>query len=320
MITDLAREILKDGPKVYWPLEGDFKDYSPANTPITTLPSSYKWNQEKGPGGVGGIHLGGVSMQRAVVSTVVNDFTMEILYKPNVLASNDAIIFYNGSSGANGWGVTQDLNKTIQFLAGGVAQGGNSVPLIDTGRWSMLHIIRRATAWEYWLNGNLIFNTGTNTPGTPGTATVVGSNMVALFAHAAIFETPLLPGRIKAHADAWLSESKFQLRTNRAAFTLDDAATIPLDISVYEVETFDTVYLDLQASGTEFKETLDAATVYLELSVLGGECYSTAQINAEADVNPVWVADTMTQFAPVTDNDINPQFVVADIIRSGVPC
>jgi Concanavalin A-like lectin/glucanases superfamily len=322
----LRREILFDRPKVYWPLQGSgertFQDASVNALDLThpTAATAFEASFNSPQGDIDGIVLQATTISRTVVSTVVNDFTMELLFAPYTLTSNDAIVFYNGSSGANGWGLLIDLNKTLQYLAGGVALGGNSVGTIDLGRFHHLTMVRRATVWEFWQNGNLITaNAGTTTPNTPTTSTVLGSNHASAYAHAAIYETPLLPGRIKAHADAaasWIGRPVIDL--SRSVFPTDDAATVYLDIQPLEVETFDTVYLDLTPSGTEFKETTDAQEVYLTLQVQGGECYSTAQIIMDGIDSTQWLAtDQMVQTRFGVEADA--RFLVT-VNRSGVPC
>lgn len=96
-----------------------------------------------------------------------------------------------------------------------------------------------------------------------------------------------------------------------------DAATVYLNLETLEVETFDEVYLDLQASGTEQRISTDAETIYLDLSVLGGECYSqwTASFLGEGEAWTEFSGSAVLEWSGVGQLQWSPGSIVVEGIN-----
>jgi hypothetical protein len=113
-------------------------------------------------------------------STVTNNFWMRVWVYLHSVGANNQRLFYNGNSGANGWGILIDTNRTFQFLAGGVALGANSAGALSLSTWHCIDIVRDAGTWVYYLDGLLdTANAGTNTPNAPSGVTRLGDASVA---------------------------------------------------------------------------------------------------------------------------------------------
>jgi len=90
-------------------------------------------------------------------------------------------------------------------------------------------------------------------------ATIVGS--LPAFAHAPVMPLMVPIGGVQHNP------------STASIFT--DADTIYLNLQALVTEEYPVVPFDLQASGTELRESTDSATVYLDIQALGGECHST---------------------------------------------
>lgn len=207
--SEYEYEVRADSPRALYKMQdasGAPVDMSPNGLNMTTVTGTPDYAQPGPFPGSSSIRLaGGEAVSRSsVVSTVVNDFTIEMLVHVQAIGLNDMILIYNGNSGANGWGITVNVDRRWRFLAGGVAQGSFAAnPLPDN--FAHLAVVRRAGTWEYYLQGALdTANAGTNAPGTPSGTTSLGDSAVQeAVAFAAIYETALSPTRILEHAKAF---------------------------------------------------------------------------------------------------------------------
>jgi hypothetical protein len=69
----------------------------------------------------------------------------------------------------------------------------------------------------------------------------------------------------------------------------EDAATVYINIEAYVTEEYPVLYIDIQPSGVEAAQYVDAATIYIDISNTGGECFSSfSGLFFDADAQPRW--------------------------------
>lgn len=160
--------------------------------------------QQTGPSDAFSIRLGsGELTQRTTgpVSTVTDNFTVEMVFKLSSITSNGRNLFANGET--NGWGLELDADlKFRTFINGGGGEGVKSFNSVSTSAFSHLVAHRDVGNWRYYFNGNL--DTDGAAGGSPGVPTGpmrigAGSLLDGWFAYCAVYETALSAARISAH-------------------------------------------------------------------------------------------------------------------------
>jgi len=122
------------------------------------------------PSGLG-ISLNGSSagFSRAVVSTLLDDFGMEVLVSSNNTPFNGQTIFYNGNTGANGWGFYQTGGIWGVLMGGRFYQGTAVIP----NQWVALALVRAGGITTFYVNGVSQYTTAVS-PATPSGSLVAG--------------------------------------------------------------------------------------------------------------------------------------------------
>ena len=136
--------------------------------------------------------VNGALATAAVISTVTNNFTMSIWAKLTTNTTQNAL-FYNGNSGANGWGIIADASTGFQILFGGVALGPN-VTTPRAGVWHNVVFVRDAGTSVLIVDGHLRSSTSATAPGAPTTRTAAvtsATGSIWRLCEAAIWEVPL---------------------------------------------------------------------------------------------------------------------------------
>jgi hypothetical protein len=209
-----ANAVLASSPRAYWKCQ----DVSP-NFPVDSSPNglnmtsligtSPQWQQPGPMADYSITYQGGQGHRRATqISTVTDNLTMEWWSNPSIISNQDQMIFNNGNSGTNGWGVLIDTTFKFQYLCGGVAFGANSTAALAANVWSHVVVVRRSGTWVYYINGSVdTANAGTDAPGTPSGPVDIGGGSSFLWsaAHIAVYETALSAGTISAHYAAALA-------------------------------------------------------------------------------------------------------------------
>lgn len=204
------REVLRDTPRAFYPLQdfsGNPVDVSGNGLDFTSTSGSPVYRTVGPFGDDFAIQLpGGSSLNRSThVSTVTNNFTMELWLRVEIVSSTDQPILHNGNVATNGWGIRMNDGNQYLGLAGGIAElTGKGM---STYVWQHLVMLRDSTdsnRWRYYQNGTVILaNAGTSAPGTPSGTLVVGAtNAQYSVAYLAIYETALSAARILAHFNA----------------------------------------------------------------------------------------------------------------------
>lgn len=208
-LTPLAAyisEVLSDSPKAFWPMQeasGLPQDFSGNGLHFTTNNGAGKTYGVSGPfSDVVGITMpGGQNFQRTQVSTVQDNYTME-MWMQYAASGGDDRLYMNGNGGSSGWGIDFSSGTgKIRGLLGGVTFLSESVAAVVSG-WKHIVMVRESGTSKYYINGNLdTGNAGTNTPNAPSGSTQVGSDtqVQATWALCAIYETALSSTRIAAH-------------------------------------------------------------------------------------------------------------------------
>lgn len=203
-----AAAVLADSPKAYWQMQectstpqdssgnmldmtswnGWEHDYRQRAFLTDTLDRSMFW-------------IGGRNPQRnPQVSTVTSNWTLELFVQVDVITLSDQTLFYNGNSGANGWGLLIGTDMKLRALAGGVAFGTRSNGTLSLSTPYHVALRNSGGTWTYFINGSPDPVTNSISPGTPSGPTKVGDSAHAgYFGHAALYESGLSDARIAAH-------------------------------------------------------------------------------------------------------------------------
>lgn len=210
-VNPYVAAVLASNPVGFWKMDeasGMPQDSSGNGNHMTALSAGTPDYQQAGPfSGAYGIRLqGGENFRRlAPVSTVTNNFSLEMFYLWEAAGGNDRL-FYNGDFDSDpGWGIDyQSGGSKIRALYGGVAWEAESTFTVDNGPpvWHHIIIVRDAGTTKYYVNGALdTANAGTNTPNTPTTATFIGSTslVTGTYSMCAIYSTALSAADAAAH-------------------------------------------------------------------------------------------------------------------------
>jgi hypothetical protein len=213
-LANYSAAVLAASPKVYWELDesaGNPVDSSGGGFDITTITSTPLYQQPGffAPGSI--LYPPGARMARNVFSTVVNSWTIEVLaYKyANPVAQIDWIYSCGTPAASNGFAVGVDTTGQMRGVAHNVGLTSLGIAALGNNQWFHLVWQRRASVWEFWINGMIDQpNAGSTTPVAPsgsafisGTATGTNSKAWQL-AHFALYETNLSGDRVRAHAGA----------------------------------------------------------------------------------------------------------------------
>lgn len=202
-------EVLTDSPKAFWKCQeasGTLVDSSGNGLDLSTVTGTPVY-QTAGPytSDYAVRCPGGAGFNRGtLVSTVQSNFTIEMWVMVEAVTANDQTLIYQGNSGANGWGIVVDTNRTFQYLCGGVALGASSSGAIGSATFTHIAVKRAASQWTYYVNGSVdTANAGTTNPGAPsGTTTRVinaAGSAQGRYAYIAIYESALSDARVAAH-------------------------------------------------------------------------------------------------------------------------
>ena len=110
-------------------------------------------------------------LSNAVVSTLVDNFGLEVWVNPAATA-NSYIIAYNGNTASNGWGIY--LNNGAYFgLFGGVSLVG--LGTATAGTWSHLALVRANGVATFYVNGIASGSTTASAPLAPSGGFAIGA-------------------------------------------------------------------------------------------------------------------------------------------------
>lgn len=200
--------VMLDTPRAFYKMQdtsGNPVDSSGNSLNLTSVAGTPEY-QQTGPMGDYGIRcVGGETLDRSGhISTVTNNLTMEGWFNVELTTGDDQILFYNGNSGSNGWGIVVDNNGKFQYLCGGVALGTASSAAIEGVGYRHIVVVRDAGTWKYYVNGvSDTANAGTTAPGTPSGVTKMGGGSVqTVYAYVAVYETALSAATILTHYNA----------------------------------------------------------------------------------------------------------------------
>lgn len=142
-------------------------------------------------------------------SVVVDNLTLELWVRlGGAVGANDQAIWNVGSGAGSGFRVQVDTNNTFQVLRNGGAAQANSTGVLSAASFKHIVIVRRATVWEYWINGVIdTANAGTTAPAGPGANSMqwaqdLSANIQSFQSLGAFYATALSGARILAHYEA----------------------------------------------------------------------------------------------------------------------
>lgn len=230
----LAAEILADTPKAFWKCQETARTF-PQDASGNALhmatedkrgvwkcpgPFAYSCDASRqppqNPHEPNDWALGMAAYRRSVVSTVVNNWTMEILVCPQGPFSDVQMIMGNGDGSTNAGGASTGYDLFWSGTGGkfqvgyrGVAVNSDSAVTCAINTWYHLIVCRDAGTLKYYVNGAVdTANAGTGAPATPINGSVGGTKIgnqgaVSQFiAYAAFYETALSAARAAAHYGA----------------------------------------------------------------------------------------------------------------------
>jgi hypothetical protein len=234
--SSYRRRVLADTPKGFWMLQdasGAPIDSSGNGTDMTALaqiavtgPPSPCY-REPGPHALGryapgagpdyGIWFPSCGYRRTLVSTVVNNFSLEIWLWYTGALVDSAVIMGNSQrsvasvGGADGWDLLWSGTAGKFMLGfGNVANLAASAATLSANTWNHIVVCRDAGTSKYYVNGALdTSNAGTSTPLTPTTGASGGtkfgsSTITQKLAYAALYESALSLAQVQAHYGAAL--------------------------------------------------------------------------------------------------------------------
>jgi hypothetical protein len=210
-----ASVVLADSPEAFWQMNessGFPQDSSGNGNHMTSVSAGGAVYSEPGPfGGAPSIKLpGGVNFQKgSPVTTVVNNFSLEMFFLFSDAVDNDRIL-YNGDLDSDpGWGIDYQLSGSkIRALYGGVAWETESTASVDDAPdplWHHIVSVRDAGTTKYYFDGALdTANAGVDAPNAPATNCFIGSTsaVTGWYSMCAIYDTVLSAGQVLAHFEA----------------------------------------------------------------------------------------------------------------------
>lgn len=208
----LAAAILADTPKLYWKCQeasGSLVDSS-GNGLGSTATFGAPTYRVASAASLGDFMIKLVPAdsftRNPVPSTVVSNFTLELIWQPQVITLDTQSIFQIGDPPNNGWGICQLLSGKLQPVLGGVAllTATTTTLTIGTANWYHVVMVKRGvgTAMEVWINGVLDGAVQAGTAPAAPTLQIglkLGTSLTGGVAHAAIYESALSAARIAAH-------------------------------------------------------------------------------------------------------------------------
>jgi len=241
--TKYSLAVLADNPIAFWKLDeasglpqdssGNAKHFdSVVGTPVFEHESPFIGAQSI-------LYSNFAYHQRTVVSTAIDNFSIELWMK-QLLSPGNGALFGNGSTSNNGYYIRDTSNFTVYI--DNIAQA-SGFRLIATG-WHQIVFLRRSGVIEYYLDGDLwLNNAGSTTPTTPTLYTFIGvlaASCDAAISNVSMYNTALSAAQIKAHYDAamdipqppTLTYAEEVLADNPVAYwKLDEASGLPQDSS-----------------------------------------------------------------------------------------
>lgn len=177
--ADLSALILAEGPSAWYKLDdasGNPVDSSGNGAHMDSITGAPSYQQGAPfPGGQSVlIHNADRFTRSTQVTTLTDNVTIELWV--NVVTQVGDAYVYNGNGGGNGYGLMGgSAGTTVRALLGGVNFLSDSNGIVPTYAWSMINLVRRATVWEYWINGRKDSSSpGSTSPNLPSGVTFLG--------------------------------------------------------------------------------------------------------------------------------------------------
>lgn len=198
VLDEFTDIVLNEPPVAYWKMDeasGLPQDSSASGLHMTAVSGSPTYQAAAPFDGATSISYPSAAYhERAVVSTLTNNFTWEAWVRRN--GNTSGTLFQHGTTSG---GFIIEFTSTAGATRGnlpGVGTLGATGTLPD-GVWSYLVIMRNAGTWQSYLNAALFSSFGSAAPGTPvGNDRIRGSATSVQVAHMAWYNTVLTPFEI----------------------------------------------------------------------------------------------------------------------------
>jgi Concanavalin A-like lectin/glucanases superfamily len=206
-LLDLAR---RDSAQLIWGMQeasGFPRDLSLRNRHVDSFVGGTPTFQAAGPVGDYAIQFAASNQLQTsaiMVPPDVNNLAIEFVASIPTASGSWLPVYYNGNTGANGFGVGMTTTGKLQLLLGGIAfQTSQNTAVAGIGFFHFA-LVRSAGTWTYYLNGvsdGSPTTAGFNSP-TSGPVVVGGPVASTLISYFAYYETALTAAQVAEHSGA----------------------------------------------------------------------------------------------------------------------
>jgi hypothetical protein len=224
-------------------------------------------------------------------STVTDNFSVELWFKPTSITDDNQVIFSN-TSGANGWALTINQNGKLQVVINGSTYLAESATALELGTWYHIVVERRNGQWRYYINGEIDTpNAGTTAPSSGSTTMNIGgsSDLTASIGDVSYWEQALTGSEVAEHYATVFPPPPPQYREYQAHFV---ARVIdPLDSGTWVVDDVG-MPLAVIFFGTNWSE-LDTIVTTAGRGIFRGSIGRDPDTNAiiQSSTSPVFPGD-----------------------------
>jgi hypothetical protein len=220
-------DVLASGPAAFWPC-GQYNvvpDISGNNLPMTTVTITEDQFGKAGPyPGFQAVRgTGGSGASRAAVTTVVDNFTIELWFNGELFLADNQSMFGNQDGGTAGWGFLIKSSRRLVGIAQGVGFLTTGPTVLTAGVWYHLVMTRRSTVWMYFINGQVeLANAGTTTPVGTAVSSIIhtAASLQALYSNVALYTRSLTNGEILSHYLSAVRPDNSALASNLQVMTV----------------------------------------------------------------------------------------------------
>lgn len=136
-----------------------------------------------------------------IATFATNNFTLTGWVKVNSIGA-DQILFYNGNSSVNGYGLYLSTTGTLYVFHGAINLYSTSF-VVTANQWIFLAMVQQSGSTKVYVNGTEVYSNATSTPNVPGDLFYMSSNISGTenfngcLDEIKIFNTALSPAQVQ---------------------------------------------------------------------------------------------------------------------------